>query len=397
MATTDFSNGTVIETAWLNDVDEAVYTDLPAVETKLTNVTTISAAAATLLDDTTSADMRGTLGAAQYPTNSDITSLAAITTINSGPLAGMRNRIINGDFRINQRGNSGAAATLAYLSDRWYTTSTGTAPTYVASTTASIPGYLETGALTLNGHASNTLVRAWQKIEADNCRDMAGQTVTLSYWCYQDTGAAVTCTSSLYYPTVRDDFTTNTLISASAGTSVPNAAWTRVTSTFTVSNAAITGLLAGMWTNGDAILGSKQLAFANVQLELGSVATTFEQRPEGLELALCQRYYEKSYAAASNPGTAEYHGAQYAQRSEADGTEPFGTRFTTRKRAAPTIVIYSPSTGDSGKVRSSGSGGSAAADLTATLGTSSDTAFSFSATVVVDCSHSWHYTASAEL
>ena len=40
----------------------------------------------------------------------------------------------------------------------------------------------------------------------------------------------------------------------------------------------------------------KNFIIGNVQLEEGSVATPFEQRPYGLELSLCQRYYESSYS-----------------------------------------------------------------------------------------------------
>ena len=56
-------------------------------------------------------------------------SSAYISTLNDGPLAGYRNRIINGDFRIDQR-NVGAAQTvsagaaLTYTCDRWWAHST---------------------------------------------------------------------------------------------------------------------------------------------------------------------------------------------------------------------------------------------------------------------------------
>lgn len=70
MADTTFINGTVIVPDWLNDVNDATYT-------KLTNVTTISAAAATVLDDASTSAMRSTLGAAASGANTDITSLSS--------------------------------------------------------------------------------------------------------------------------------------------------------------------------------------------------------------------------------------------------------------------------------------------------------------------------------
>lgn len=70
MTTTVYSNGTLIVPAWLNDVDAATYV-------KLANVTTISPAAATVLDDASVSAMRTTLGAAASGANTDITSLSS--------------------------------------------------------------------------------------------------------------------------------------------------------------------------------------------------------------------------------------------------------------------------------------------------------------------------------
>lgn len=68
MADTTFVDGTVIEPDWLNDVNDGTYT-------KLANVTTISAAAATVLDDASTTAMKATLGAA----NSGAVTASGIT------------------------------------------------------------------------------------------------------------------------------------------------------------------------------------------------------------------------------------------------------------------------------------------------------------------------------
>ena len=253
---------------------------------------------------------------------------AAVTNIvalNSGQLAGLRNRLINGGFTVAQRGTTGAAPTLGYLADRWYSTSTGVAPTYTVGT-GSFTGYEKPGVLTITGIASNTTISVWQRIESINCADMAGKTIAMSYWCYQSTGGAVTCTTSLYYANVADTFSSNTLISTSAGTSVPDSTWTRVTATFSVPAAAVTGLVVGMWANGNAILAGKQLSFANAQLELGSVATIFEQRPYPLELALCLRY---CYA---------YRGYNFAGYNTAASGNIQTVSFPVVMRAAPSVT-----------------------------------------------------------
>jgi hypothetical protein len=79
--------------------------------------------------------------------------------------------------------------------------------------------------------------------------------------------------------------------------------------------------------------------FTDVQLEIGSISTPFEQRSIGEELALCQRYYCKSYEKGTAPGSASLVGcAAYiaATTSNLAGT----VIFPTTMRAIPTITIY---------------------------------------------------------
>ncbi len=66
------------------------------------------------------------------------------------------------------------------------------------------------------------------------------------------------------------------------------------------------------------------LEFTNVQLEEGSIATPFEQRPYGLELSLCQRYYEVGH-------TKIY--------SSTGGLMAVTTLFNVRKRTSPTLIF----------------------------------------------------------
>ena len=80
-----------------------------------------------------------------------------------------------------------------------------------------------------------------------------------------------------------------------------------------------------------------------VQLEVGSVATPFEHRSYGEELALCQRYFEKSYSQGTNPGTATRSGMVIGCAIQGTGTTSnlscfYG--FAVLKRATPTIVFY---------------------------------------------------------
>ena len=210
------------------------------------------------------------------------------STINGGQQAGFRNRIINGAHLVNQR-PTGALGTNSYTSDRWAVNYSGTAPTWTVSTGSQGWGY--GNALGVIGVAGNTGANIHQKIEAKNSWDLAGQTVTLSYWVYNSTGASFTCTSSFYYATATDNFASTTAIATGVGgTTCPNAAWTKVSVTQAIPSAATTGLDIVLVANTPAVTAGNTIYVGLVQLELGSVATPFEQRSIGTELSLCQRY-----------------------------------------------------------------------------------------------------------
>jgi hypothetical protein len=96
---------------------------------------------------------------------------------------------------------------------------------------------------------------------------------------------------------------------------------------------------------------SNNFYLTGVQLEVGSVATDFEHRSFGEELALCQRYFEKSYDYATLAGTNTVNSA--VGRHGTAGTATSGEMFTStvfkvEKRAAPTVLAYSTS-GNVGK------------------------------------------------
>jgi hypothetical protein len=265
MTSKTFASGTVIDAAWLNDVNAATYTQVPALSAS------ISAKAAA--------------GA-----NSDITSLTALASVNGGQLAGMRNRIINGEMKISQRGLTFTApSTLSYTLDRWMVVWTGAAPSvsqalYAGSAT---DGYKNV--LTITGVASNTAAYIMQRIESYNCSDLVNKTVTIS--ARLQAFGLTSVGWILYYANGADDWTAYTAISN--GTWTVSAAASTVTATIaTLPTTAARGLMLAISPNNQAAFTTGSLSITAVQLEVGSVATPFEQRPYGLELSLCQRYYE---------------------------------------------------------------------------------------------------------
>lgn len=81
--------------------------------------------------------------------------------------------------------------------------------------------------------------------------------------------------------------------------------------------------------------------FTDVKLEYGSEATEFVARPFGEELALCQRYYQKSYQSTQYPGTVTSGGSQsYTAQRTATQQYISPAQFAVPMRVTPTLVIY---------------------------------------------------------
>jgi len=203
---------------------------------------------------------------------------------------GLKNRLINGSVKIDQR-NSGAAQTftagaaLAYCVDQWYGYATGANITGQRVAVGTLHRYRFTGA------ASNTGVGFGQRIEAANSMDLAGSTATLSIKASSSSLTALNW--QLFYATTADTFGTlaaPTRTSIASGSFTINATEARYSTQITMPAGATTGL--ELVLTGGALLAAQTLTLGDLQLELGGVATSFEaQRPIALELALCQWFY----------------------------------------------------------------------------------------------------------
>lgn len=198
------------------------------------------------------------------------------------PYAGFKNRVINGDFRIWQRGTSGTShATSAYGPDRWRNYG-GNALTLTSSTSYGSPQSLLI-------QASNTNHGIGQRIEAANIADLAGQTVTISYKVRADNPG--THNFLMYYANAVDNWSGETNFVNTAKSYTSNIV-TTITHTVTLPAQAANGIsIVFQWYNGGSSINITAFIW-DVQLEVGSTATSFERRPYGHELQLCQRYCE---------------------------------------------------------------------------------------------------------
>jgi len=200
-----------------------------------------------------------------------------------------RNVLINGAMAVDQR-NAGAARTitaaaaLAYTVDRWYAYCTGANVTgqKVAGTAPNQSNYRFTGA------ASVTKIGFAQRIEAAESQHLAGNTAVLSVDLANSLLTTVTWTA--WYANSSDTFGTlasPTRTQIATGTFTVSSTLTRFSTSISIPSAATTGIeiefSVGAQTSGTFTIG-------RAQLELGSVATTFDYRSITQEILQCRRY-----------------------------------------------------------------------------------------------------------
>jgi hypothetical protein len=280
----------------------------------------------------------------------DLSNYANMTTT---PISGFRNAIINGDFRIWQRGTSfSSPANGTFVSDRWVAFFDGTGATRTFSQqlhtlgAAPAPGYEGQFFLRCNQSVAGTggtFNEYNQKIES--VRTFAGQTVTVSFWAK---AASTTVLPSLI---LRQEFGTGGSPSTSVNTTVASSisvgtSWTRFTYTTTLPSLSGKTIGTSGTDNLTFILAlplnsTFTVDIWGVQVEQGTVATPFERRPISAEIALCQRYYEKSYNINVAPGTNTGEGAYWGDHTtHGDGTTISPIFFKVTKRITPSSVTY---------------------------------------------------------
>lgn len=211
-----------------------------------------------------------------------------------------RNKIINGDLSVWQRGTSFSfsGASGNYTADRWafYTDGTGSAVTVSrqAFTAGSAPvtGYESTYFLRVNRTGVGTgLTYSNLQQAIEDVRTLAGQTVTLSFWAKADSAKSLPVS-------LTQDFGTggSTAVGVGTiGTAAVTTSWQRFSYTTTLPSiagktiSATDSKLYVFLQMGNAV---STFDVWGIQLEAGSAATPYEQKPFYQELRDCQRYYE---------------------------------------------------------------------------------------------------------
>ena len=245
--------------------------------------------------------------------NTLVTSNLTVDSINTGQIGGLRNRLINGAMAVAQRGTSftaGANDDDVYTLDRWYILSDGNDAIDVTQNSADAPN-AQQRAIALDVETINKKFGIAQIIEATNTGDLIGQQVTFSFKAKVSSlakldnvkaaivawsGTADTVTSDIISAWGAEGANPTLIANATYENTPANlnvtTSWATYSVTGTVDTASAKNIIVFIWSDvTDTTLGDF-LYITDCQLELGGRATPFERRSFGLELDLCQRYYE---------------------------------------------------------------------------------------------------------
>jgi hypothetical protein len=248
-----------------------------------------------------------------------------------------KNKIINGDMGIWQRGTSITPASgYGYGADRWRTFSYGASTSTISRQTftpgtAPVAGYEGTFFLRVNSTSAGTFLS--QPIE--DVRTFAGQTVNVSF--YAKVGTALSTVSLAFDQTfgAGGSSTVNTVIASSQSFTT---SWARYS--YSIAVPSISGKTIGTSSFLDftITLGAinNALDIWGVQVEAGSVATAFQTATGTIqgELAACQRYYYRQ------GGDSPYN--PQAVGGSSNSTTMFGLLvLPVKMRVAPSAVDYS--------------------------------------------------------
>jgi len=295
----------------------------------------------------------------------DIIGVANVTTdikvagSSISPVQSFRNKIINGNFDYWQRQTSNTnVVTGQYVADRWINVKTGI-PTlnisqqlFTTGQTA-VPNeptyFYRANTVSSTGSANGMFIA--QRVES--ARTLAGQTATLSFYAKADASKNVAVEFVQNFGTNGSAEANGVNVTTFSLTSSWQQFKTTVTlpsiSGKTVDTANANYLAVNFWLDAGSTfntrtnsLGQQSGTFdiAQVQLEAGNVGTPFELRPTGLELVLCQRYYETSYDIGTTPGTSTYSGIVGGLVAFGVGNRSISIGFKVQKRIAATLVYW---------------------------------------------------------
>jgi len=287
---------------------------------------------------------------------SDINDTNGTINITAAPFAAGKNKIINGDFYVNQRNFTSTTTPTTFGHDRWRLRSAGGTATYSTQAftagTAPVAGYEGTNfarLVTSGQSGTNDYASIEQPIE--DVRTFAGQTVTVSFWAKASTGTPnVGLTMQQYFGSGGSAVTyTSPAVKAitaswarySFNVTIPSVSGKTITTSSSLSLWLETSVGTAISAAGFAAVGIQNVTIDiwGVQVEAGSTATDFQTASGSIggEYDLCQRYFIKY--------NLDFVGLSYNVF-----LATAGAYFPTEMRIAPTISngSFSASSGSNG-------------------------------------------------
>jgi len=260
--------------------------------------------------------------------------------MNTGPLAGLRNQLINGQFEIWQRGTSITSNSPVYTADRWYVSGAPGSNPYTVERSQTAPvGFPYSLSI-----PSGTFTGLQQGIEIQNTKGSPfaeNSQWTLSFWCDK----LPTSAFLKWRATVGNDGNSADAANFSGFTAGDTSGtFTKYTTTFTIlsTRPSSSQICLNVAILLDDSLGGHKIA--GVQLEPGPVATPFELRPIGLELSLCQRYYYNCQTTGANPS----NNRTYTMGTGTNAGTAFYNmtgNYPVTMRVVPSIIVATPEYG----------------------------------------------------
>jgi hypothetical protein len=345
----------------VNEVKSGVNTNTTNIATNTSNIGTLSNLGTTAKTDLVSA----------------INEVQQIPTFTMS-----RQAIINGNFDVWQRGTSFTNPSSGqYTADRYVASysSTGTLPTTITHsrqqlTPGDIPNSFWYYRINTNGAGSgfgaNDNYTLIQKIE-NGTRNLcgSGKKITITFYARSDiagkrlgvnaaqiygsggspsitealVGQIITLTSTWTKYTVT--LTTNTLVGKVFGTNYDDTLNINFSVMF---GSSIASTRFGTSTT-ETFGGAGNIDIAQLQVNAGDQPLPFQPRDFATELALCQRYYEKSYDYVNPPATVTQNGYNLIGIASNADNVTTNIAYRVKKRVVPTVTFYH-SDGTSGSV-----------------------------------------------
>jgi len=282
------------------------------------------------------------------PQGSFSTVAARVASAESLTRIAGKNAIINGDFKVWQRGTTFTPAilTVVYTADRFSCNRDGTGATVTVSQQAFTPGtapvagyeapYFYRYAQTVAGSGGTYTNVCSQRIE--DVRTYAGQTITMSFWAKADSARTLQVQARQSFGS--GGSADNAVV---ANTFTLSTSWTRYSVSLTLASISGKTIGTGSWFGIEMYGGTnttQTFDIWGVQVEPGTVATGFSTATGTLqgELAACQRYCQSLNVLNPN-GVSGGFLAMGAGIGPSSGTE-FAIPLKVNMRAVPSSVTY---------------------------------------------------------